>query len=121
MDNQLCHWCGVEVEPKQDSRRKKRFCSDNCRYAYNNELKRSELAWRELKSELARIHQNGQKEGDLGVLSRIRIDELTGLMSAYSTRKAICKNCGQSLMFWPSTGQKCNFCGESDWRYKVGE
>lgn len=113
-----CHWCGVQIE-RHGTGRRPRFCSSSCRDFYHNELKRSEKAYKLIKEEIALIEHHGQKEGDLGTLSRIRFDELTASFSANSKRKAVCKNCGQSLMFWPSSGQKCTFCGKDDWRYKV--
>ena len=114
----FCHWCNAEIK-RNEKGRSPRFCSSSCRDLYHNEIKRSERAYKLIKDEISLIEHHGQKQGDLGVLSRIRLDELTASFSANSKRKAVCKNCGQSLMFWPSTGQKCNFCGESEWRYTV--
>lgn len=114
----FCYWCNAPIE-RNEKGRAPRFCSSSCRDSYNNEIKRSERAYKLIKEEISLIEQHGQKQGDLGVLSRIRFDELTASFSANSKRKAVCKKCGQTIMFWPSTGQKCNFCGESEWRYAV--
>jgi len=65
------------------------------------------------------IQEQMKKGGDLSLEAGIVNDMIYELSRKKSGVKIHCRQCGQRVMWKPKIGEKCQFCGDSDWQ--IGE
>jgi len=94
-----------------------RFCSDDCRTKYHNAKKKIKAQNDKLIEAVqfiqAMMLKGGELAGEAGVLNDA-IHEITGKRTGV---KVYCKQCGQQIMWKPRIGERCSFCGDSNWAF----
>jgi alkyl hydroperoxide reductase subunit AhpC len=119
MEENICEWCSKEFEPKRNNyRRVPRFCSHDCRYAYNNAKKRLERIKWDMIENIKWIRDMIRKGGDLpyeAAQAMFVIDKNATIHQMDFS----CKSCGQKRMDFPRVFDKCSFCGKQEWSIKL--
>lgn len=92
-----------------------RFCSDDCRYQYHNKKKKLKRGKDAALEYITFLHEamkaGGELKDDAGMIN----DMLYSLLGQKTGVKIYCKQCGQRRFSKPTSGEKCSFCGDSNW------
>jgi hypothetical protein len=113
-----CHECGKYLHrgwghmTYHDSR----FCSVECRTKYHNARKKLKAQKDKIAEFIGFLHEQMKKGGDLALEAGMVNDMLYDLTRQKSGVKIVCRQCGQRVMWKPKLGEKCQFCGDSDWQ-----
>jgi hypothetical protein len=114
-----CHQCGKLLERgwNQMTYHDSRFCCDACRTKYHNARKKLKAQKEKMLEFIGFLHESMKKGGELAVDAGLVNDMIYELSRQKSGVKILCKQCGQQRMTKPRPGDKCSFCGDSDWQF----
>lgn len=120
-----CQECGRELWAV-NGERPKAFCNDECRYAYHNAKKKLKVQKDRMLNFIEYVQAQMKKGGDLGAEAGLINDAIYELSRKKSGVKIRCRQCGQRRFSKPHPGDKCSFCGDSNWAFgdeilQVGE
>lgn len=115
--NQACEWCGKDFRMGWGAKRYgARFCNDECRNKYNNELKRQRKQKPLLEAEILRARDNLTRGGNL---QQEALDTIRAVMSLAHHQILIkCANCGQKRFEIPLKNEECTFCHKKEWKFE---
>jgi len=120
MKTKNCSWCNQEIQIGWGQKRNtSRFCNDECRMKYHNELKREKHQSALVLAEIRRMQNNALRSGDLGDFAQRHLNVIQQEFVLKENYFPCCKACGQSAFIWPEHGEKCPFCGQTDWVFKI--
>ena len=114
-----CHNCNKFLERGWGamSYHDSRFCSDACRYAYHNDRKKLKRQKETALQYISFLHESMKKGGELAEEAALINDMLYALLGQKTGVKIYCRQCGQQRFSKPLPGEKCSFCGDSNWQY----
>lgn len=118
-----CDWCAKHLErgwgrmTYHDSR----FCSDECRTKYHNAKKKLKAQEKKMLEFVEFAQAMMLKGGELAAQAGIINDAIHSQASKRTGVKVHCKQCGQQIMWKPRIGERCSFCGDSNWQYEKKE
>ena len=141
----ICQHCGSYIKGARTSRRK--FCDDACRVAWHRAQKVSPKEQLErlvlsMRDSIERLEKQAKKAEELSHDMSKPLPDRLGLIAMFREKQSIanelklllemseiktsigemvkrpyCKACGQKVFVTPKRGDKCAFCGQSDWSY----
>lgn len=117
-----CLWCEKElINGWKPMRSGASFCSDACRTKYHNAKKRIVRASQTITLAIHEVEKLLIKQGELGdlALSTLRSVQVSAKVS--SVYQCYCKSCGQTRLFFPMVHEKCDFCKNVAWGFKLSE
>jgi len=115
-----CLWCEKELKDGwKPMRSGALFCCDDHRTKYHNAKKRIVRHAQNITLAIADIEKMLIKQGDLGdlALSTLRSVQVSAKVS--SVYQCYCKSCGQTRIFFPMVNEKCDFCKNVSWGFRL--
>lgn len=114
-----CHNCGKFLERGWGAMtyHESRFCSDDCRTKYHNAKKKMNAQKDKMFEFIGFLQEAMSKNGELALEAGMVNDMIYELSRRKTGVKVHCRQCGQRVMWKPKVGEKCHFCGDSDWQF----
>lgn len=113
---EICQWCDKELWAV-NGERPKAFCNDECRYNYHNAKKKIKAQKERIFEFINFLQESMGRNGDLAMEAGLINDAIYELSRRKSGVKVSCAQCGQRRFSKPNAGDKCPFCGDSNWLF----
>lgn len=113
-----CDNCGEEIHRFTAKGRIGRFCTKKCRDQYHNALKKIPRSLDVVTHEISFMLDSMLTSGELANEAFEAMRKITA-MSLDNRFQFTCLNCGQKRLEPPQKGEKCAFCGDSNWQVKI--
>lgn len=113
-----CGYCEKDLTRIEGLRVDAKFCSKECHLTYWRKKRKMQRQYERASQAIVNLATMLYNDNPLLGDAAIRLNDLAAMASASTAKlKWKCGNddCGQTVYIRPHKGQRCYFCGESNW------